>query len=126
VTISNCWVTGYYELGTVLDGTFKKFAPEDSRAAHRAALSAAPNRMAAFINITISNCVFEGCQGYALESEDGACWKTSPSPIPPCAIWSRGQSLCASVPVARPQREHQGGHHQAHPDQQSRMLQRPA
>ena len=25
-----------------------------------------------FINITISNCVFEGCQGYALESVDGA------------------------------------------------------
>ena len=25
-----------------------------------------------FINIAISNCVFEGCQGYALESEDGA------------------------------------------------------
>jgi polygalacturonase len=25
-----------------------------------------------FINITISNCVFEGCQGYALETVDGA------------------------------------------------------
>ena len=25
-----------------------------------------------FINITITNCVFEGCQGYALESVDGA------------------------------------------------------
>ena len=25
-----------------------------------------------FINIAISNCVFEGCQGYALESVDGA------------------------------------------------------
>src|ERR1022692_4813310 len=54
------------------------------------ASNAAPNRMAASstspsptafskgdvdeaaINITISNCVFEGCQGYALESEDGA------------------------------------------------------
>ena len=28
LTITNCWVTGYYELGTVLDGTFKKFAPD--------------------------------------------------------------------------------------------------
>ena len=35
VTITNCWVTGYYELGSVLDGTFKKFAPECACAAHR-------------------------------------------------------------------------------------------
>src|SRR4029079_4018282 len=28
VTITNCQVTGYYELGSVLDGTFKKFAAD--------------------------------------------------------------------------------------------------
>jgi polygalacturonase len=71
VTISNCWVTGYYELGTVLDGTFKKFAPED-RVPRIGRIKCGTESNGGFINIAISNCVFEGCQGYALESEDGA------------------------------------------------------
>jgi polygalacturonase len=71
VTITNCWVTGYYELGTVLDGTFKKFAPED-RVPRTGRIKCGTESNGGFINIAISNCVFEGCQGYALESEDGA------------------------------------------------------
>ena len=71
VTISNCWVTGYYELGSVLDGTFKKFAPGvvDHPTGR---IKCGTESNGGFINITISNCVFEGCQGYALESVDGA------------------------------------------------------
>ncbi|MGA8042809.1 MAG: glycoside hydrolase family 28 protein, partial [Terracidiphilus sp.] len=71
VTITNCWVTGTYELGTVLDGTFKKFAP-DVRVYRTGRIKCGTESNGGFINITISNCVFEGCHGYALESMDGA------------------------------------------------------
>jgi polygalacturonase len=71
LTITNCWVTGTYELGTVLDGTFKKFAP-DSRVYRTGRIKCGTESNGGFINITITNCVFEGCQGYALETVDGA------------------------------------------------------
>jgi polygalacturonase len=71
VTITNCWVTGYYELGTVLDGTFKKFATE-LRVPRTGRIKCGTEANGGFINITISNCVFEGCLGYALETVDGA------------------------------------------------------
>jgi polygalacturonase len=71
MTITNCWVTGYYELGTVLDGTFKKFAA-DARVPRTGRIKCGTESNGGFKNITISNCVFEGCDGLALESEDGA------------------------------------------------------
>jgi polygalacturonase len=71
LTITNCHVTGYYELGTLLDGTFKKFAP-DFRVPRTGRIKCGTESNGGFKNITISNCVFEGCQGLALESEDGA------------------------------------------------------
>jgi polygalacturonase len=71
LTITNCFVTGCYELGTVLDGTFKKFAA-DVRVPRTGRIKCGTESNGGFINVTISNCVFEGCQGYALESVDGA------------------------------------------------------
>jgi polygalacturonase len=71
VTIANCWVTGTYQLGTVLDGTFKKFAP-DARVYRTGRIKCGTESNGGFINITITGCVFEGCHGYALESMDGA------------------------------------------------------
>jgi polygalacturonase len=71
VTITNCYVTGNYELGTILDGTFKKFAP-DFRVPRTGRIKCGTESNGGFKNITISNCVFEGCDGLALESEDGA------------------------------------------------------
>ena len=71
LTITNCWVTGYYELGSILDGTFKKFAP-DVRVPRTGRIKCGTESNGGFINVTISNCVFEGCCGYALESVDGA------------------------------------------------------
>ena len=71
LTIANCWVTGYYELGSVLDGTFKKFAP-DLRHPRTGRIKCGTESNGGFINVTISNCIFEGCQGFALESVDGA------------------------------------------------------
>ena len=58
-------------MGTVLDGTFKKFAPE-VRVPRTGRIKCGTESNGGFINITISNCVFEGCQGYALETVDGA------------------------------------------------------
>jgi polygalacturonase len=71
VTITNCYVSGCYELGTLLDGTFKKFAP-DFKVPHTGRIKCGTESNGGFKNITISNCVFEGCMGLALESEDGA------------------------------------------------------
>jgi polygalacturonase len=71
LTITNCYVTGNYELGTILDGTFKKFAA-DARVPHTGRIKCGTESNGGFKNITISNCVFEECDGIALESEDGA------------------------------------------------------
>jgi len=71
LTITNCFVTGCYELGSVLDGTFKKFEPE-FHVPRTGRIKCGTESNGGFINVTISNCVFEGCHGYALESMDGA------------------------------------------------------
>ena len=71
LTITNCWVTGCYELGTVLDGSFKKFAPE-VHVSRTGRIKFGTESNGGFINVAVSNCVFEGCQGFALESVDGA------------------------------------------------------
>jgi polygalacturonase len=55
----------------VLDGTFRKF-PDDAHAWRTGRIKCGTESNGGFINIAISNCVFEGCQGYALESVDGA------------------------------------------------------
>ncbi len=71
MTITNCIVSGYYILGSVLDGTFRKYAP-DVKIPRNGRIKCGTESNGGFKNITISNCVFEGCEGLALESEDGA------------------------------------------------------
>jgi polygalacturonase len=71
VTIANCYVSGCWEEGSMLDGTYKRFAP-DVRVPHTGRIKFGTESNGGFRNITISNCVFEGCQGLALESVDGA------------------------------------------------------
>ena len=71
VTVTNCYVTGTYELGTMLDGTWKKFAA-DAHVPHTGRIKFGTESNGGFKNITVSNCVFDGCNGIALESEDGA------------------------------------------------------
>ncbi len=71
VTITNCYVTGIYKLGTLLDGTFQRFDASDKHhGTGRIKFGTESN--GGFKNITVSNCVFEGCQGLALETVDGA------------------------------------------------------
>ena len=71
VTITNCYVTGIYKLGTLLDGTFQRFDAGDQHNAN-GRIKFGTESNGGFKNITISNCVFEGCQGLALETVDGA------------------------------------------------------
>jgi polygalacturonase len=66
VTIANCYVSGCWELGSVLDGTFKRRGGGTGR------IKCGTESNGGFINIAISNCVFEGCGGLALETVDGA------------------------------------------------------
>jgi polygalacturonase len=70
ITISNNYVTGTYELGTVIDGTWKKFTEEGHPRQGRIKCGTESN--GGFRNITISGNVIEGCKGIALETSDGA------------------------------------------------------
>jgi polygalacturonase len=71
LTITNCYVTAKYQLGTMLDGTFKEW-PSDTKVPRTGRIKCGTESNGGFKNITISNCVFEGCRGLALESVDGA------------------------------------------------------
>ena len=69
--ISNCYVTGWYEDGTMLDGTWKPF-DATRHVPHTGRIKCGTESNGGFKNITISNCVFDHCQGLALETVDGA------------------------------------------------------
>jgi polygalacturonase len=71
LTITNCYLTGDYEIGSLLDGTYRRFAPE-VRIPRTGRIKCGTESNGGFKNITISNCVFERCNGIALETEDGA------------------------------------------------------
>jgi len=71
VTISNCYVTGAYELGTMLDGTWKRIPP-DAKVPRTGRIKCGTESNGGFKNITVTNCVFDGCRGIALETVDGA------------------------------------------------------
>ncbi|MEP7067335.1 MAG: glycoside hydrolase family 28 protein [Gemmatimonadota bacterium] len=71
VTISNNYVTGSYELGSVIDGTWKKF-PEDLDHPRQGRIKCGTESNGGFRNITISGNLIEGCKGIALETSDGA------------------------------------------------------
>lgn len=71
VEIVNCYVSGAYQVGTMLDGTWKKFE-EGVGVPHTGRIKFGTESNGGFKNITVSNCVFDGCQGLALETVDGA------------------------------------------------------
>ncbi len=75
VTITNCQVSGY-DPGTFLDGTFKRTqtqAPDHGGVTGRIKFGTESN--GGFKNITISNCVFDRCRGFALETVDGGLFE---------------------------------------------------
>lgn len=68
VTITNCQVSGFDE-GSFLAGTY---TTADSNAYRTGRIKFGTESNGGFINIAISNCTFDHCQGLALETEDGA------------------------------------------------------
>src|SRR5208283_4980917 len=69
VTIANCYVTGGYEEGTLLDATCKRIGP--SQAPRNGRIKFGTESNGGFRNVTVSNCVIELSRGIALESVDG-------------------------------------------------------
>jgi polygalacturonase len=70
VTISDCYVSGGWQIGTMLDGTFKRLISADP-GEPTGRIKCGTESNGGFRNIAISNCVFESCRGFALESVDG-------------------------------------------------------
>jgi polygalacturonase len=59
VTITNCFVSGSFEEGALLNGTYKKFAP-DFKVPRTGRIKFGTESNGGFRNITVSNCVFDG------------------------------------------------------------------
>lgn len=74
VTIANCMVTGNYEVGSLIDGTWRKMPPSFAKTVH-GRIKFGTESNGGFRNITITNCVFDDSQGLALESVDGAIFE---------------------------------------------------
>jgi polygalacturonase len=71
ITISDCMVSGSFEEGSLLDGTFRRFR-EDADVDRNGRIKLGTESNGGFKNITITNCVFDGCFGLAILSADGA------------------------------------------------------
>lgn len=71
LTIANCFVTGNYVIGSVLDGSWKKMPPSFAPLVH-GRIKFGTESNGGFRNVTITNCVFDDSQGLALETVDGA------------------------------------------------------
>jgi polygalacturonase len=71
VTIADCYVTGSYELGSVIAGTWKKYA-DDVKVPRNGRIKCGTESNGGFRNIAITNCVCEGSKGISLETSDGA------------------------------------------------------
>lgn len=71
VTIANNYVTGTYEIGSVIAGTWKKFPP-NARVPRNGRIKCGTESNGGFRNITITGNVIEGSKGISLETSDGA------------------------------------------------------
>src|SRR5262245_20108245 len=73
VTIANCYVTGAYQVGALLDGSFKPSpeVSEDHDWQRTGRIKFGTESNGGFRNIAINNCIFESCRGLALETVDG-------------------------------------------------------
>ncbi len=69
VTISNCMLSGCYEMGSVIDGTWKRMPPAFNGTGR---IKCGTESNGGFKNITITNCVMDHARGIALETVDGA------------------------------------------------------
>jgi polygalacturonase len=70
ITIANCLVLGNYQVGSVLDGSWKKMPPEFAKDIH-GRIKFGTETNGGFRNITITNCIFEDSRGLAFQTVDG-------------------------------------------------------
>ena len=71
VTITNCFVSGF-EAGSVYDGTYKRTQLQHiERHVTSGRIKLGTESNGGFRNIAVSNCVFDCCNGLAIESVDG-------------------------------------------------------
>lgn len=68
VTISDCYLLGRYEIGSVIAGTWKRMPPTFNGTSR---IKYGTESNDGFKNITITNCVFENSRCIALETVDG-------------------------------------------------------
>jgi polygalacturonase len=71
IVIANCFVTGNYQIGSVLDGTWRKMPASFAPTIH-GRIKFGTESNGGFRNITITNCIFEDSRGLAFQSVDGA------------------------------------------------------
>lgn len=73
VTIDNCIITGSFQMGSSLDGTFLPFPPVVAQDAPSLVgrIKIGTETNGDVRNVVVSNCVLDGCHGLAVESEDG-------------------------------------------------------
>lgn len=71
ITITNCFVAGNFDEGSLLDGTFTR-SGKNYGAQKIGRIKFGTESNGDFSNITISNCVFDECFGLAIESVDGS------------------------------------------------------
>ncbi len=70
LTIDSCLVTGNYQIGSVLDGTWKKMPAEFAPLIH-GRIKFGTETNGGFRNITVTNCIFEDSRGLAFQTVDG-------------------------------------------------------
>jgi polygalacturonase len=70
LTIASCTVLGNYQVGSVIDGTWKKMPPEFAKDIH-GRIKFGTETNGGFRNITITGCTFEDSRGLAFETVDG-------------------------------------------------------
>lgn len=70
LTITGCFVTGNYEVGSVVAGTWRKM-PADFASHIHGRIKFGTESNGGFRNIAISDCVFEDSRGLAFETVDG-------------------------------------------------------
>lgn len=94
VTVTNCYVTGGYEEGTLLDGTFKRIGP-GYKASRNGRIKFGTESNGGFRNVTISNCVIEDCRESPWNRWMARCSKTFLSATSRCETLS--MCLCSSA-----------------------------
>ena len=75
VTITNCLVSGSFALRVAAGWKLQALLPTGERIPRTGRIKFGTESNGGFKNVTISNCVFDGCQGLALETVDGAIFE---------------------------------------------------